>query len=115
MGYERVKFIKIQDNNNPNNFYIDSTTMKDHRLRVSSIKGQYWNYLDTGLLFRPVYDILGKDYSFSLVETGSFKNYNEVKERKKELYDFYREKYSKCEIEEKYIKDSKGNVIISLK
>lgn len=80
--YSRVRFIRICDNNNPQHFYIDTTIMKDPRLRMSAIKGQYIKYLESGELYRPVYDLLDKDYSFSCLEIGNFNNLEEVKKRR---------------------------------
>lgn len=83
--YSKVKFIKISDNKDAKNFYIDVSVMKDHRLRISALKGQYAKYLQTGELYRPVFDLFEKDYSFCCLEKGSFDSLNAVKKRRKEI------------------------------
>lgn len=90
--YSKVRFIKISDNNDPWNFYIDATTMLDPRLRISALKGQFQKYLETGELYRPVYKVLEKDYSFCCVHKGAFDNLDQIKYKKNELYEFYNEK-----------------------
>lgn len=90
--YSKVKFIKISDNNDAKNFYIDATIMKDPRLRISALKGQYAKYLETGELHRPVFDLFTKDYSFCCLERGSFNNIDEVNVRRKEIIEEQKEK-----------------------
>ena len=90
--YSKVRFIKISDNNDPFNFYIDATTMFDPRLRISALKGQYQKYLETDELYRPVYKVLEKDYSFCCVFKGSFDDLDQIKHKRDELYEFYNDK-----------------------
>jgi len=91
--YSNVKFIKITDNNNPADFYIDVSIMHDTRLRISAIKGQYKRYLETNELYRPVFDLLNKDYSFCCLERGNFKSLDDVKNRRREIIEEQRERY----------------------
>ena len=98
--YSKVKFIKISDNNDPKNFYIDVTIMKDPRLRISALKGQFMRYLDTGKLYRDVFDFFERDYSFCCLEKGVFNNLDDVKKRKQEIIKEQREK----------LKDYKPNI-----
>lgn len=96
--YSKVSFIKISNNRNPaKDFYIDITTMKDARLRMSSLKSQYNKYLDsletdTPLPDREVFRYFTLDYSFYTLEKGCFDTYNDAKERRLDLYD---EQYEK--------------------
>lgn len=88
--YDNVKFIKISDNNNANkNFYIDITNMKDARLRVSALKSQYKKYKKdpTSINYREIFDYFELDYSWYVLEYGSFNTYEEVLERRKDIYD----------------------------
>lgn len=94
--YSKVKFIKISDNNDAKNFYIDVTIMKDPRLRISALKGQYMRYLETGDLYRDVFDFFERDYSFCCLERGNFKNLDDVKKRKQEIIKEQREKLKNC-------------------
>ena len=85
--YDKTLFIKISNNkNNKKDFYIDITTMKDPRIRMSSLKTQYKKYLKTGELFKPIFHYFKIDYSFYTIDKGSFSNYQEVKEHRNKLY-----------------------------
>jgi len=96
--YSKVSFIKISNNkNSTKDFYIDITTMKDARLRISSLKSQYHKYLDSletddPLPDREVFRYFTLDYSFYTLEKGCFDTYNDAKERRLDLYD---EQYEK--------------------
>ena len=94
-NYDSVKFILVVDNNDPMNFYIDVTIMKDVRLRLSALKGQHAKYLETGDLYRPIYKIFVTDFSFYCIFKGSFKNLDEIKQKKMEIISEYTAKF-KC-------------------
>jgi hypothetical protein len=49
-------------------------------------------YLETYELYRPVYKVLEKDYSFCCVFKGSFDDLDQIKHKRDELYEFYYEK-----------------------
>jgi len=83
--YSNVKFIKIVNNDDNRKFYIDTTTMNDYRLRVSALKGQYYKYLETGNLYRELYELFVGDFSFYCIEKGKYKNLRGVQKRKSEL------------------------------
>jgi hypothetical protein len=87
--YENVKFIKISNNNNPcKDFYIDISTMKDARLRLSALKSQFKKYIlnPEELTHREVFKYFIKDYSFYVIEKGAFNCYEDAKLRRDELY-----------------------------
>lgn len=105
--YSKVKFIKISDNKDAKNFYIDVSVMKDHRLRISALKGQYARYLETGELYRPVFEFFKKDFSFCCLERGTFDSLAAVKKRKKEIIEEQREKL-------KFVPDYKPSAVINL-
>ena len=83
--YHTTKFIKISNNNNPSEFHISPTTMKDARLRISALKAQYNNYCETGLYYKDVFAFFKLDWSFYVLERGKFENYEEIKKRLDEL------------------------------
>ena len=87
--YTHTKFIKVSNNNNAcKDFYIDITTMKDARLRIGSLKSQFkrWCEDDEDENYKPIYHYIQRDYSFYVVDRGSFNNYQEVKEYRNQLY-----------------------------
>lgn len=94
--YNKTIFIKISDNNDHHSFYIDISTMKDPRLRMSAIKTQYQRYLETGELYRPIYDIMDKDYSFYCLHKANCKDLDEAKIIKEQLLKEQREKVKKA-------------------
>lgn len=85
--YEKTKFIKISNNNDPTDFIIDITTMRDDRLRIASLKSQYIRYLENPdkYPYRDVYRFFNLDYSFYCLDTDSFNNYTECKAHRDKL------------------------------
>ena len=88
---KNYKIIKIMDNNNLN-FYLDTTCMKDARIRVSILKSQYRDYIEGNKKHKAVFDILKNDYS-SCVVARNLTSIEEVKQRKHQLNEFYLNKY----------------------
>lgn len=85
--YENTKFIKVSNNKNAcKDFYIDITTMKDPRIRISALKTQFKHYLKGEEYWKPLFHYFERDYSFYTMRRGSFQNYQEVKEFRNELY-----------------------------
>ena len=70
------KLIKITDNRNPQNFYIDISKMKDARIRLSILKSDYKNGKIKNAVLR---NILGGDFSFFVIKKGDFKDYQDIK------------------------------------
>jgi hypothetical protein len=83
--YHRTQFIKISNNNNPAEFMIDITTMLDARLRLSALKAQFKVYQATGDYYKDVFKFFLYDWSFYVLERGSFENYEDIKKRRDEL------------------------------
>lgn len=91
VNYSKTQFIKITDNNAHENFYIDITTMKDARLRISCLKNQYKkNKINEKE--KEIFNLLSKDWSFCVIEKGDFLTYDDAKKRREELYKKYRDK-----------------------
>ena len=88
---KNYKIIKIMDNNNLN-FYLDTTCMKDARIRVSILKSQYRDYIEGTKKHKAVFDILSGDFSACVVKR-NLTSIEEVKQKKEELYEFYINKY----------------------
>ena len=94
MSLKRFQFIKVTNNNDHKEFYVDITTMKDARLRISALKAQYKKYINDGKNFKPIFKYFNLDYSFCVLERGDYEKYEDVKSRRDELYLKYREKLS---------------------
>ena len=85
--YKSTKFIKVSDNNNAHrDFYIDITTMKDPRIRISALKTQFKHYIEGEEYWKPLFHYFERDYSFYTLCRHSFDNYQEVKAYRNELY-----------------------------
>lgn len=110
VNYSRVQFIKITDNNKHENFYIDITTMKDARLRISALKAQYKKYLELKTFKKEVFNFFEIDWSFAVIERGSFDNYEDAKLRRDELYTLYKNKFY-IDVPKDVVIDIKGNII----
>lgn len=82
-------FIKISNNNNPNqDFFIDITTMLSVTLRMQILKSQCLKHQKSGTgLYRPAwYYIQTVDYSYYKIDTQEFDNYNEAKAHSVKIY-----------------------------
>jgi len=89
------KIIKLQNNNDLNNFYLDITKMKDVRIRIG-ILVSYYKYKNTNLKNKnhPVFKTIEQnDFSFSVIYRSSTDTYEEILKVKKELEQFYLDKY----------------------
>ena len=80
--YKRTQFIKISNNNNPSEFILDVTTMRDVRLRMSALKAQHRKYQQTGLFYKEIFRFFLMDWSFCVLERGSHPDYAAVKKRR---------------------------------
>ena len=93
MTTKQFQFIKITNNNKSEEYFIDITTMKDPRLRISALLSQYKNYLkDHTKKKKKVFKFFILDYSFCILESGFYSNYSDVKKRRDELYLKYNSK-----------------------
>ena len=69
--------------------------MRDIRQRIGIIEAGYLDYLELKgrRKHKPSYNILAaNDYSFYTVFRGDFDNYNECKQKRDELYNYYNKK-----------------------
>ena len=83
------RFIKISNNNNPTqDYYIDITTMRCVKLRMSILKSQLKNYKKSCIgLYRPTwYYIDNCDYSYYELDKADFNTYDEAKQHAIKLY-----------------------------
>ena len=86
------RIIKLTNNDDPKEFTLEITRMRDIRQRIGIIEAGYLDYLELKgrRKYRPSYNILSaNDYSFYTVFRGDFDNYNECKQKRDELYDYY--------------------------
>ncbi len=81
----RLSFIKITDNNDCRNYYIDVTRMADVRIRVGILYSRY----SRGYIHEELDNILKGDWSFCCVKRVFADDYSKVKEYKNDLYRFY--------------------------
>ena len=89
------RIIKLTNNDDPKEFTLEITRMRDIRQRIGIIEAGYFDYLELKgrRKYRPSYNILSaNDYSFYTVFRGDFDNYNECKQKRDELYDYYNKK-----------------------
>ena len=91
---EKIQLIKLTNNDDPKEFTLEITRMRDIRQRIEIIVADYNNYLLLeGKKYKPSYNILAaNDYSFYTVFRGDFDSYNECKQKRDELYDYYNKK-----------------------
>lgn len=85
----------MTNNDDPKEFTLEITRMRDIRQRIGIIEAGYLDYLELKgrRKYRPSYNILSaNDYSFYTVFRGDFDNYNECKQKRDELYDVYNKK-----------------------
>lgn len=88
------KFLKITDNNDYRNFYIDFTSMNDHRIRLSILWGRYMNYLEGVGSYHPVFKVLNTDWSAYCVYRDSYDNIDDVRQQQQTLVNFYEDTLS---------------------
>lgn len=86
------KFLKITDNDDYRNFYIDYTAMSDYRIRVSILWSRFLKYLDGTGQYNPVYKVLNTDWSVCCVHRGSYDSMGSVTEQQQTLVRFYESK-----------------------
>ena len=86
--------IKITSNQNTKLFAFDITRMRDCRIRVGILKANYKDYLKGETdKYSPVFDIFEtNNYSFCNVYKGRNMNYDEIKIKRDELNDWYKNK-----------------------
>ena len=92
------RIIKLTNNDDPKEFTLEITRMRDIRQRIGIIEAGYLDYLELKgrRKHKPSYNILAaNDYSFYTVFRGDFDSYNECKQKRDELYDLYNKKASK--------------------
>lgn len=79
----KYTFIRIVNNKDPQDYYIDCTSLDKWRTRVSGLKTQMYRHIHTNVgKWRPVYDILDKNnYSFAKICKGDFDNLNHARKQ----------------------------------
>jgi len=86
------KFVKVT-NNNTRDFLIDITTMKDVRIRMSILNRRYTLYYYGQAPFHPMFKIIQEEcWSFYCCHKGEFSTLQDAKDKRTELYDFYKSK-----------------------
>lgn len=83
------KFLKITDNDDYRNFYIDYTAMSDYRIRVSILWSRFLKYLDGTGQYHPVYKVLNTDWSVCCVCKCSCDSLNDARQQQEALVKFY--------------------------
>ena len=78
-------FIKIVDNNNAADFFIDVTTMTDVRCRISTLKNNYKIYLKTQKYYKEIFRFFALDYSYYVIEKGLYNNLKDARVRRDEI------------------------------
>ena len=87
------RIIKLTNNDNHKEFTLEITKMKDIRHRLGILESNYKDYLLSNERHKPSYNILSKsNYSYYTVLRGEFDTFEEVKQKRKELYDIYKSK-----------------------
>ena len=79
----KYNFIRIVNNKDPTDYYIDCTSLEKWRTRVSGLRTQMYRHMDTDIgRWRQVYDILYNDnYSFHLVCKGYYDNLGQARKQ----------------------------------
>ena len=91
----QFRIIKLTNNDDPKEFTLEITRMRDIRQRIGIIEAGYLDYLELKgrRKHKPSYNILAaNDYSYYTVFRGDFDSYNECKQKRDELYDYYNKK-----------------------
>ena len=91
----QFRIIKLTNNDDPKEFTLEITRMRDIRQRIGIIEAGYLDYLELKgrRKHKPSYNILAaNDYSFYTVFRGDFDSYKECKQKRDELYDVYNKK-----------------------
>ena len=90
----QFRIIKLTNNDDPKEFTLEITRMRDIRQRIGIIVADYNDYLLLeGKKYKPSYTILSNpNYSFYTVFRGHFDTYHECKQKRDELYDVYNKK-----------------------
>ena len=92
-------YLKISNNNDPTEFCIECTAMKNPRARISCIRTQLFNWEDNQVAgnkagkYRPVWDFLLKDYSFYAVKKCHFDTLTEARSYREIVRDELLRKY----------------------
>ena len=90
-------FLKITNNNDPYDFTIETTSMKNARARISCLRTNLFAWEDKGGVgkYRPVWDYFLKDYSFYVCDKKEFDNLADARAYKQTVYDHYYNKLKK--------------------
>ena len=84
-------FLKLTNNNDPYDFTIECTSMKNGRARVSCLRTNLFAWEDAGCTgkWRPVWDYFFKDYSYYVCEKKEFDNLQAARAYKQIVHDRY--------------------------
>jgi hypothetical protein len=110
-------FIKISNNNNSTkDFDIIITKIKNDRLKMSSLKSQYFRHLDNPNYYphRNIYRFFNLDYSFYKLDRQEFVDIDTAKIHRENLLKEQYEKMNKIEkiAPQSIIQDIAGNYIV---
>ena len=92
-------FLKLTNNNDPYDFTIECTSMKNGRARISCLRTNLFAWEDAGCVshFRPVWRYFFLDYSYYVCEKKEFENLQAARVYKQTIYDRYLAKLEKSE------------------
>ena len=60
MSVKHYYFFILCNNNDPKQFYIEATSMRDYRLRFSAMKSNYKRFVKDNCKYKPYFDIFLK-------------------------------------------------------
>ena len=92
----KYNFIRIVNNKDPTDYYIDCTSIKKWNTRVSALRTQMYRHLETDVgRWRPVYNILNNDFSFHLICKGEYDNLGQARKQIPLLRFIYDKRFEK--------------------
>lgn len=89
-------FILVSDNNDPRRFYIETTSMKNPRLRFSALKSLYKKYLKGETKYKPIFEYFALDYSYYVLDKKEFETYEDAMEYTEQLVQERSDKLKDC-------------------
>ena len=95
------RIIKLTNHDNPKEFTLEITRMRDIRQRIGILITGYNNHLNLDRPPKPSFNMLSKlNYSYYAVYRGDFDTFEDVKQKRDELYDIYNMKVKNYEKKE---------------
>ena len=89
-------FLKITDNNDPRDFTIECTSMRNPQSRMSCLRSNLFAWEDAGCTgkWRPIWGYFFKDYSCYVCERKEFENLQSARAYRQEVHDRYAAKHN---------------------